>query len=123
MMPDGAVALPYVHDVGLPFEPRPKLRLLLSRPDGTTTSLSLMDEDPSSPYNGSINPYKAIPDGQGGYFVAYDHSPTVNQWNAMLMHVDATGALITLARVAGGQPGVGAASCSPSAVRPRPVRS
>lgn len=115
VMPDGAVALPYVHDVGPNvFEPRPKVRLLLSRPDGTAVTYALMDENPGTPYFGGFYPYKAIPDGQGGYFVAYDHTPNVNEWNAMLMHVDAAGALVNLARVGGGQPGVGAATWFPN---------
>lgn len=111
VMPDGSVALPYVHDIGPSvFEPRHVVRLFLSRQDGTTSTYSLMNESPPQ-YLGGLSAYKAIPDGQGGYFVAYDQNgPSVNFYGAMLAHLDSNGAVQNVAEVAGGQPGVGAAS-------------
>ena len=110
VMPDGSVALPHVLNIGTVFEPRNVVRLLLSRPDGTTTSYSLMNEN-TPVYTGGFSPYKAIPDGQGGYFVAYDQNgPSVNYYGAMLAHLDSNGVVQNVAEVAGGQPGVSAAT-------------
>lgn len=91
VMPDGSVALPYTG---------PSFRLLIARQDGSTSTYELF----SSPLQSSVIPYKAIPNGQGGYFVAYDDwGFNVNYYAATIVTVDSNGVPQTYATVGGTQ--------------------
>lgn len=91
VMPDGSVALPYTG---------PSFRLLIARPDGSTSTYELF----SSPLQSSVIPYKAFPNGQGGYFVAYDDwGFNVNYYAATIVTVDSNGVPQTYATVGGTQ--------------------
>ncbi len=91
VMPDGSVALPYKG---------PTFRMLIARPDGSTSTYELF----SGPQQPAVTPYKAIPNGQGGYFVAYDDwGFNVNYYAATIVTVDSNGVPQTYATVGGTQ--------------------